>query len=76
VSEGVERRGWEARGRGGLRIGQSQPIVDADHGFMSQGERTRLVRLVAASGTASRGGSSAAKHKEKKFLSLPGRGGV
>jgi hypothetical protein len=76
VSEGAERIGWEARGQGGLRIGRSRPIVDADHGFMSQGERTRLVRLAAASGTASRGGSSADKHKEKKFLSLPVRGGV
>jgi hypothetical protein len=37
VTEGVERRRWEARGRGGLRIGRSRPIVDADHGFMSQG---------------------------------------
>jgi hypothetical protein len=29
-----------------------------------------------ASGTASRGGSGAARHKENRVLSLPGRGGV
>jgi hypothetical protein len=75
------RRGSEG-GRGSLQVGVLG--VGSRKGeaglpwarIMPVRDRMRLGSLAAASGTASRGGSSAAKHKEKHFLSLPGRGGV